>query len=367
VQLVPTAEQEDLRTAVRDLLADHADPSRVREAFGSEAGYDPDLWRRLGRDLGVLGLTVPESSGGAGAGHVERAVVAEELGRALVPSPFLGSAVLAVDLLSALGDTSVLPDLASGERVGAVAVAAAPGPGGILDPGGAVKADGDRLTGRAAPVLDGAVADVLLVLAETGDGPRFFRVDAGADGGTDGLHRTPLRSLDPTRRLARVELDSVRATPLDGDAVAALARVADLAAAAVAAEQVGVMAHAVEQTVAYATEREQFGRQIGSYQAVKHGLADMYVATELATPVARAVAWAADHDPDGLPLAAAVARVQVGPAAFAVADGMVRYHGGVGYTWEHDAHLHYKRAKSDELLFGSPSRHRARLADLIGL
>ncbi len=127
------------------------------------------------------------------------------------------------------------------------------------------------------------------------------------------------------------------------------------------------MAHAVERTVAYATEREQFGRQIGSYQAVKHGLADMYVATELATPCARAAAWAADHDPDGLALAAAVARVQVGPAAFAVADGMVRYHGGVGYTWEHDAHLHYKRAKADELLFGSPARHRARLADLIGV
>ncbi|TCK24452.1 acyl-CoA dehydrogenase family protein [Pseudonocardia endophytica] len=363
MQLVPTAEQEDLRTAVRDLLADHASSSSVREAFGSETGYDADLWRRLGRDLGVLGLAVPESAGGAGAGHVDRAVVAEELGRALVPSPFLGSSVLAVDLLSASGETSLLPDLASGERIGAVAVAGAPGPGGILHPGGAVKADGDRLTGRAAPVLDGAAADVLLVLAETGDGPRFFRVDAGADG----VRRTPLRSLDPTRRLARIDLDGAQAVPLEGDATAALARVADLAAVAVAAEQVGVMRHAVEQTVGYVTEREQFGRQIGSYQAVKHGLADMYAATELATPVARAAAWAADHDPDGLPLAAAVARVQVGPAAFAVADGMVRYHGGVGYTWEHDAHLHYKRAKTDELLFGSPARSRARLADLIGV
>lgn len=363
MQLVPTAEQEDLRTAVRDLLADHAGPSAVRTAFGSDAGHDPDLWRRLGRDLGVLGLTVPEELGGAGAGHVDRAVVAEELGRALVPSPFLGSAVLAVDLLAELGDTTLLPELASGERIGAVAVAGAPGPGGLLAPGGTVKADGDRLTGHAGPVLDGAAADVLLVHADGDDGPRFFRVDAHADG----VRRTPLRSLDPTRRLAGIDLDGAGAVPLDGDAAAALARVADLAAAAVAAEQIGVMADAVERTVAYATEREQFGRRIGSYQAVKHGLADMYVATELATPCARAAAWAADHDPDGLPLAAAVARVQVGPAAFAVADGMVRYHGGIGYTWEHDAHLHYKRAKADELLFGSPARHRAHLAHLMGI
>jgi alkylation response protein AidB-like acyl-CoA dehydrogenase len=363
VQLVPTAEQEDLRTAVRDLLADHAGPEGVRTAFASESGHDPDLWRRLGRDLGVLGLTVPDELGGAGAGHADRAVVAEELGRALVPSPFLGSAVLAVDLLSTLGEMELLGELASGERIGAVAVAGAPGPGGLLEPGGSVEAEGGRLSGHAGPVLDGAAADVLLVLAEDGDGPRFFRVDAGADG----LRRTPLRSLDPTRRLAGIDLDGVPATALDGDATAALARVADLAAAALAAEQIGVMAHAVERTVAYAGEREQFGRPIGSYQAVKHGLADMYVATELATPCARAAAWAADHDPDGLPLAAAVARVQVGPAAFAVADGMVRYHGGVGYTWEHDAHLHYKRAKADELLFGSPTRHRARLAELIGV
>ena len=361
MQLVPTAEQSDLRTAVRELLADHAGPSDVRAAFGSDTGHDPQLWRRLGGDLGVLGLTGPESSGGAGAGHVERAVVAEELGRALVPSPFLGSAVLAVDLLDALGEVDLLGELASGERLGAVAVSGAAGPGGLLDPGGTVKADGDRLDGHATPVLDGAAADVLLVLAGTADGPRFFRVDAGADG----LRRTPLRSLDPTRRLARVDLERTPATPLGGDAGDALARVTDTAAAALAAEQVGVMAHAVERTVAYAAEREQFGRVIGSYQAVKHGLADMYAATELATPCARAAAWAADHDPDGLPLAAAVARVQVGPAAFEVADGMVRYHGGVGYTWEHDAHLHYRRAKSDELLFGSPARHRARLADLI--
>ncbi|MDQ4118569.1 MAG: acyl-CoA/acyl-ACP dehydrogenase, partial [Actinomycetota bacterium] len=200
MQLVPTAEQEDLRTAVRDLLADHAGQESVRAAFGSATGHDPELWRRLGRDLGVLGLTVPDELGGGGAGHVERAVVAEELGRALVPSPFLGSAVLAVDLLSALGETDLVPELASGERIGAVAVAGAPGPGGLLDPGGAVKADGDRLHGHACPVLDGAAADVLLVLAGTADGPRFFRVDTRADG----VRRTPLRCMDPTRRLARV-------------------------------------------------------------------------------------------------------------------------------------------------------------------
>ena len=364
MDLVRTAEQQELGDAVRALLDRHATSAATRAAIDTDAGHDPELWRRLGEDIGVLGLTVPEALGGAGAGHVERAVVAEELGRALTPSPFLGSSVLAVDVLTALGDTDLLPALATGEKIAAVAVAEG---GGVLDPGSGTRArrDGDGwvIDGRKTPVLAGDVADVLLVHATTDDGPAFFRVDATAPG----LSRTTLVGLDPTRRLARIDLAGVPAGRLDGDADAALRHAADLAAVVLAAEQVGLMSAAVERTVAYVTDRVQFGRPIGSYQAVKHGCADMYAATEQAVSAARAAAWAADHDPDGLPSAAAVAQVYVGPACFAVAGAMVQYHGGIGYTWEHDAHLFYKRAKSDELLLGPPRSHRARLAELLAI
>lgn len=359
MQLVGTAEQDELRAAVRALLERHA-PAAVRATVDDGRPHDPGLWHRLGTELGVLGLVVPEELGGAGAGHVERAVVAEELGRALLPSPFLASSVLAADTLLALGDVDLVPTIAAGERTGTVAVADG-GRDGLLAPGTGVTArprDGSWVVdGRVSPVLDGDTADVVLVYAHADDGPAFFATDGGT--------RTPLRSLDPTRRYARLDLDATPATRLHGDAGAALARVRDLAAVALAAEQVGVMRSAVARTTAYVTDRVQFGRPVGSYQAVKHQCADMYSATEQADSAARAAAWTADHDPEALPLAAAVARVFVGPAAFSVANAMVLLHGGLGYTWEHDAHLHYKRAKADELLLGPPGTARARLADLM--
>lgn len=350
MQLVPTPEQDELRAAVRALLDKQA-PRAVRAAVDDHAPDDRDLWRRLGTELGVLGLAVPEELGGAGAGHVERAVLAEALGRALLPSPFLGSAVLATDLLVTLDDRSGLVGaLATGERVAAAAR--------VLGPAGDVTVRaGGTLDGSAGPVVDAEGADDLLVVV---DGV-VHRVEAGGPG----VVRTPLRTLDPTRRHARVDLDGAPASRLGTLAPEALERVRDLAAVAIAAEQAGVMGAAVERTVAYVGDRVQFGRVIGSYQAVKHGCADMYAATEQAVSAVRAAAWAADHDPAELPLAAAVARVFVGPAAFAVANAMVQYHGGLGYTWEHDAHLFYKRAKADELLAGPPAAARARLADLM--
>jgi alkylation response protein AidB-like acyl-CoA dehydrogenase len=349
VQLVPTPEQDELRAAVRALLDKQA-PKALRATVDDHAPDDRALWRRLGSELGVLGLAVPEELGGAGAGHVERAVVAEELGRALLPSPFLGSAVLATDLLVALDDRSgLLEALATGERVAAVA--------GVLAPAGDVAAADGALRGSAGPVIDAEGADDLLVVV---DGA-VHHVDATASG----VVRTPLRTLDPTRRHARVDLDGAAATRLGHVGDEARQRLRDLAAVAIAAEQVGVMGAAVDRTVAYVGDRVQFGRPIGSYQAVKHGCADMYAATEQAVSAVRAAAWDADHDPADLPLAAAVARVFVGPAAFAVANAMVQYHGGIGYTWEHDAHLFYKRAKADELLTGPPGAARARLAELM--
>ena len=237
---------------------------------------------------------------------------------------------------------------------------------GLLHPGPAralAHPDGWTLDGAFSPVVDGVAADVLLAYALADDGPAFFRVDAAAPG----ITRKALRTLDPTRRLAHVTLDTTPATRLDGDAAAALALVTDFASVALAAEQLGVLHRALEQTVEYAKVRTQFGRAIGSYQAVKHGLADVEVALELGESAVRYAAWAADHDRTALPLAAATARAYLGPAAFAAAQAMVQFHGGIGYTWEHDAHLYYKRAKSDQLLFGRPAAHRAHLAGLLGL
>jgi alkylation response protein AidB-like acyl-CoA dehydrogenase len=369
VKLVLDAEHEQLRAAVRTFLADRAPSAQVRAAIDSDLGYDADVWTGLA-ELGLLGLVVPEDLGGAGAGHVERAVVAEELGRALTPVPFLASAVLATDTLLALDDdaarSELLPRLAAGELVGTVAVAEG---GGAWDPtGGATTATerGGRweLDGVKTPVLAGDTAGLVLVLARTPEGSGWFAVEGDAAG----LTRTRLTGLDPTRRVAKLAFSATPARPLaTAGAAAVLDLVADLVAVALAAEQVGTMQRAMELTVDYAKVRVQFGRPIGSYQAVKHGCADMYSAWEHAVSVLRYAAWTADHDRAELPVAAALAQTYIGPASFATATGMVQYHGGVGYTWEHDAHLYYKRAKSSELLLGPPAQHRARLADRIGV
>jgi len=374
VQLVLDSEQRELRSAVRKFLLDQSPPEKVRAAMIGELGYDRELWRRLAGELGLIGLVVPEEHGGAGAGQVERAVVLEELGRALVPSPFLASAVLAVDALLALDDEAaraeLLPALAAGERIGTLAVAE--GSGGWDPSGGATtateRAGGWRLDGEKTLVLSGDVADLVLVYAATPAGPGWFAVDGSPDSPAPGLERTTLKSLDPTRRLARLRFADTSARPLaSADPAAALELVADLAAVALAAEQLGGLERAMEVTVEYAKVRVQFGRPIGSYQAVKHGCADMYSAWEHAVSVVRYAAWTAEHDRAELPVAAELAQTYLGPAYFAVATDMVQFHGGIGYTWEHDAHLYYKRAKSSELLLGSPARHRARLADRLGV
>lgn len=364
--LVLDAEQEALRAAVRALLTDRAGSAAVRAAMESETGVDRDLWTRLGRDLDVLGLVVPEKLGGAGAGHVERSIVAEELGRALAPTPFLGSAVLATDALLALDDEAaqqdLLPRMVTGETIVALAVAE---PGAPWGPGRTTATEGPggwRLEGRKTPVVAGDLADEFLVVATAPDGPAWFRV-SGAD-----VTRSVLTTLDPTRRLAAITLRGAKAVRLESaDPRAALDRVADLAAVALGAEQLGGLAEVLETTTEYAKIRVQFGRAIGSYQAVKHGLADMYSSWEFAVSAVRYAAWAADAAPAELGVAAGVVASFVGPAYFAAARDGVQFHGGIGYTWEHDAHLYYKRAMSTELLFGPPSAARARLADRLGI
>ncbi|MGV9770487.1 acyl-CoA dehydrogenase family protein [Streptosporangium sp. NPDC003464] len=326
MKLVLTEEQRELRDTVRSFLAAASPLSEVRRAADSETGYDPAVYRRLNGELGLAGLIVPQEHGGAGAGYAELAVVLEETGAALLPGPFLATTLAAI-LLTELEDKETLPGIAAGTTVATVAL------------------DGDR-------ALNGAEAEVVLAV----DGTRVRAVRGGA--------RTPLTVLDPTRRQARVDLR-------EGEAVsapeAALARARDLFAVAVAAEQLGVLRASLEAIVAYAKVRVAFGRFIGSYQGVKHRLADMHCKLEQADSIVRHAAWAADEAPGELPLAAALAQAHVGRACFEVARDSLLLHGGIGFTWEHDAHLYYKRAKADEVLLGPPRIHRARLADLLEL
>ncbi|MGH3734688.1 MAG: acyl-CoA dehydrogenase family protein [Micromonosporaceae bacterium] len=338
-----TAEQRALRETVRALLDKHASSELVRAA----AGFDPKLWELLCGQVGVAGLSIPEAYGGAGATLLENALVLEELGRTLAPAPLLGSAVLAAHAILATGDEAtrarLLPPIADGTAIAALACS---GPAGDWT-GAAATASRDGvaghvLDGEAHFVLDGDIADLLVVLV---DGA-LFEVDP------DAVERQHTPAMDLTRRLALVRFDAAPARllgRLDTD------RLRDIAVAALAAEQVGTAARALDLTVGYAKHRVQFGQPIGAFQALQHRMADMYVLVESA----RSAAYAAAQDPDGY---AAVAKVACSEALRQVAAELVQLHGGIAITWEHDAHLYFKRAHGSALLFGSPETHLARLA-----
>lgn len=357
MRLIPTGEQRELGGAVRAFLADTAPMSRVREIAESGEAYDARVWERMAGELGLAGLAIPEAHGGSGAGHGEVAAVMEELGAALTPSPFLASAVLAANVLLG-GDEAAAKDLLPGIAAGTtVATFAVPLPG---DPPPTARetGGGHALTGTAPRVLNGAEADLILVQA--GDGT-VYAVDASADG----LTRTPLTTLDLTRPQANAGFANTPARPVAASAGAG--RALDLAAVALAAGQLGGLRHCLDAIVGYAKLRVQFGRYIGSFQGVKHKLADMHCTLEQAESVVRYAVWAADESPEDLPVAAALAQSYLGRAGFQVAKDHLLLHGGIGFTWEHDAHLYYKRAKGDELLLGPPRVHRARLAARLGL
>ena len=326
-----------LRDAVRSLLEKRPD----------------DAWSRLCGEIGVAGLAVPESYGGSGASLRETCVVLEELGRTLTPAPLLGSAVLAGTALLGSGDTDachrLLPGIADGTRLAALAWAPATGrwePDEV-----ACTADRrGRLDGEAHYVLDGGAADTLLVAARTTDGVGLFEVDPA------GAEVTPSTTVDLTRRLAVVRLDGTPGRRLGGgDARDLLARVRDVACVALSAEQVGTAARALELTVEYAKTRTQFGRPIGAFQALQHRMADLHVLVE----TARSISWAAAETVD--PVLAAAAKVHCSEALMTVAGEMIQLHGGIGITWEHDAHRYFKRAHGAWHLFGQPAEHVARL------
>ncbi|WP_433223559.1 acyl-CoA dehydrogenase family protein [Microtetraspora malaysiensis] len=390
--LLYTEVEEELRAAVRDLLADACPHSAVLARIESAAPYDGDLWKALARDIGAAGLLVPEELGGAGASAREAAVVLEELGRAVAPVPFLTSAVVATRALLAArtaGPGEVVDDLlrrlASGEATAALAVSLAASP--YRRVGAEVTyepADGDAavVSGRVAGVAGAEIADVLLVPARLPEREECALI--AVETGERGVEITPVTSLDLTRPVAMVSLGSARgrivARGVGADAGGSIVGEAlRFGAGLLASEQLGLAEWCLAATVAYVKERRQFARPVGSFQAVKHRLADLWLEIGGARAAARNAAGAlADGDPGTavpvavpgpvpVPVAVAVAVAQAHCADVAVhaAEECVQLHGGIGMTWEHPAHLYLKRAKADQIAFGAPGEHRAALAGLV--
>jgi alkylation response protein AidB-like acyl-CoA dehydrogenase len=361
----------ELRAAVRALLADRAGWRDVLARTETSEPYDTGLWRALAADVGCAGLIVPEAQGGAGASYREAAVVAEELGRAVAPVPYLGSAIVATTALLSAGADELLVAVAGGTRTAALAVPFAAAPDARPLPTIRVGAAHDddpagtyRLSGSAAGLADALPADVLLVPA---DGVPYGLYVVSAD--EAGVTRTPVVSLDATRQLADLTLDDVPARRIAGGAAAEQAVAAALSAGAamLASEQLGVAERCLEMTVAYLKERRQFARPVGSFQALKHRLADLWVAVTQARAAARyAAACLASGDPDA-PVAIALAKAACSDVAVKAGQETVQLHGGIGFTWEHPAHLYLKRAKSASIGFGTADRHRASLAALANL
>jgi alkylation response protein AidB-like acyl-CoA dehydrogenase len=350
------AEQLGLRDAVRSLLTKRSDSAAVRRAIEQPAGYDEALWHVLCEQIGVAALSIPERFGGVGAGALETHLVLDELGRMLTPTPLLGSAVLSARLLLAAGDTDacarLLPVIAEG---GVVAVCWAGADGGwSSDPSAVTLAADGTLTGTACYVLDGDTASRLVVVASAADGPALVEVDP--EQATVTRVHTP--TMDATRRLARVTFDRATGTRLAAtDVPSALAEARDAALVAQTAEQAGATSRLLELTVAYAKVRVQFGRPIGSFQAIKHRLADLHVLAESSRSASYA-AVAGTIEPS-------VAAVHCAEAFFTVAAEAIQLHGGIAITWEHDAHLYFKRAQAGTQLFGTPSAHLARLSEAV--
>ena len=356
-------EQQALRDQARKFLSDRAAPARVRRILESDEPFDRELWRGMG-ELAWTGTAIPESYGGAGFGYLELCVLAEELGRSLAPTPFSSSVYLATEALLLAGSAAQkrrwLPGLALGETIGCFALAEgprAPHPGNLE-----TVAHGGRLTGAKLPVADGDVADVAVVAARSD-------VDATAaslylvplDGA--GVTRARVDTVDPTRSHARLAFAGAAAEPLGepGAGWALVERLLDRAAVLFAFEQVGGAQAALDMARDYALGRFAFGRPIGSFQAIKHKLADVYVALELARSNAYYGAWALSTDAPALPVAAATARVAASEAFYLAAKENIQTHGGMGFTWEFDCHMYYRRAKLLALTIGSTPRWKDRL------
>jgi alkylation response protein AidB-like acyl-CoA dehydrogenase len=364
-------EQEELRRITRQFLENKSDEAEVRRLMETTEGYDTAVWGQMAEQMGLQGLIIPEEFGGSGFTYIELTVVLEEMGRRLLCAPYFATVALAANTLLHSGDDAAkkehLPGIASGETIATLAFTE---PNGKWDDSGietTAKADGGsyKISGTKMFVLDGHVADLIIVAAKTGKGTSLFAVKGDASG----LTRTPLSTMDQTRKQAKLELADVPGTLIgtEGEGWSVLERVLDLAAVALAAEQVGGAQLVLEMAVQYAKDRVQFGRPIGSFQAIKHKCADMLLEVESAKSAAYYAAWCASELNDELPSVASLAKAYCSEAYFHAAAENIQIHGGIGFTWEHPAHLYFKRAKSSELLFGDPTYHRELLAQRIGI
>jgi alkylation response protein AidB-like acyl-CoA dehydrogenase len=366
-----TEEQEELRSTIRSFLESKSPESAVREQMETEVGYDAAVWNQMAEQMGLQGLHIPEEYGGSGFGYVELGIVLEEMGRALLCAPFFSSVVLAANTLIHSGDEAAkqahLPGIASGETIAALAFTEPSGKwdeAGITMPATA-SGDGYTLSGVKSFVIDGTQANLIIVAARTAAGVSLFAVDGDAAG----LTRESLSTMDQTRKQARLTFDNTPATLIGGDGGgwSILSTVLDLAAIGLAAEQVGGAQFVLEMAVQYAKDRVQFGRPIGSFQAIKHKCADMLLEVESAKSAAYYGLWCASEMNDELPSVASLAKAYCSEAYFHATAENIQIHGGIGFTWEHPAHLYFKRAKSSELLFGDPTYHRELLAQRIGI
>ncbi len=357
-------DQRAFQEAVRKFLQANSSSADVRRFLDGSASYDRRVWASMAHELGLHGLVVADEHGGAGAGFLELALVLEEMGRAMLCAPFFATVVLAGTALRCANDSAAeqawLPKIATGDVVATLALVDADGPTTARR-----TSRGWALNGRKTFVMDGVSADLVLVTAETGAGLSLFAVRAPADG----LTCTPLPVLDPTRPLAQLDFDRVDASLVgsDGGAAEPLARTMDLAAIGLAAEQLGGAQACLDMAVAYAGSRVQFGRPIGSFQAIKHKCADMFVDVETSRCAVYVAAWSVDNDPDDLPLLADMTGSFASDAFYRSAATNLQIHGGIGYTWEHDAQLYFKRATASARILALPSARRESVAHRIGL
>ncbi len=363
-------EQDELRRSVRKFLEDKSPISEVRKQMESQSGFDPEVWTQATQQLGLAGISIPEEYGGLGFTNIELGIVLEEMGRALFCAPYFSSVVLGANALLASGDKEAmaahLPGIASGDSRYTVAMYESAagfdisGTATTAVPSGGVF----RISARKDYVIDGATATDFLVFAKAGDGLSLFHVKR-----SDSTRSTWHETMDQTRKLASVEFEAAEGSLVGtlGQGAETYKQLIDIACAALSAEMVGGAQSCLDMSVEYAKVRIQFGRPIGSFQAIKHKCADMLVEVESAKSAAYYAMWAAANDAAELNIAAPLAKSFCSDAYFMVAAENIQIHGGIGFTWEHDAHLYFKRAKSSQLMFGSPSNFREELAQRIGL
>jgi alkylation response protein AidB-like acyl-CoA dehydrogenase len=364
-------EQEELRKMVKRFLDEKSPESEVRRLMATPEGYDPAVWRQMADELALQGLGIAEEFGGQGYGPVELYVVFEEMGANLFCSPYFSTVALAANAVAFVGSeadqATYLPGMASGETIATVALTDDTGDWNLNTTSTTAKKSGDGwvVTGVRNYVTDGNLASVIFVPATTDQGLSLFAVQGDASG----VARESLPTMDQTRKQSRIELNDAPATLVgaEGAAMEGLETTMQVAVAALAAEQVGGAQRVLNNAVEYAKNRVQFGRPIGSFQAIKHKCADMLLDVESAKSAAYYAAWAAQERNDELPIAASLAKSFCSEAYFHCAAENIQIHGGIGFTWEHHAHLYFKRAKSSELFLGDPAYHRELLAQQLGI